>query len=304
MIGRYINTFIIIIYYNSLFLYSIIIIIFHNDNLFLFFFHSTIHITSVIIIIFNNDHFFNSFILLLLFSCACLGQAFQNGVCIEKKLTHTVTPTINKDCLCLWPHDTFPIPNRSRSIANGSRPVNTEETGTLVPVSRDHLAIWNERVRTVHDWSRPVDFVVWTLDRVLALAIENLKFESLLKWLILITSACQSEINDMELGQYRSRSGRSVDMAKSLNGTRTVRGRSLVISCEHKPDSMVRFARFRFTTGTEYTDYDYVLQALTLDCGNHWPGGPVNQKIHWPPKKPTGPPKTCNEPNYFRGGNL
>ena len=47
-----------------------------------------------------------------------------------------------------------------------------------------------------------------------------------------------------------------------------------------------------------------IYQALTLDCGNHWPGGPVNQKIHWPPKKPTGPPKTCNEPNYFRGGNL
>ena len=44
------------------------------------------------------------------------------------------------------------------------------------------------------------------------------------------------------------------------------------------------------------------LQALTLDCGNHWPGGPVNQKIHWPPKKPTGPPKTCNDPNVFAAG--
>ena len=44
-------------------------------------------------------------------------------------------------------------------------------------------------------------------------------------------------------------------------------------------------------------------QALTLDCGNHWPGGPVNQKIHWPPKKPTGPPKTCkNDPNVFAAG--
>ena len=32
-------------------------------------------------------------------------------------------------------------------------------------------------------------------------------------------------------------------------------------------------------------------QALTLDCGNHWPGGPVNQKIHWPPKNPLAPPK-------------
>ena len=43
-------------------------------------------------------------------------------------------------------------------------------------------------------------------------------------------------------------------------------------------------------------------QALTLDCGNHWPRGPVNQKIHWPPKKPTGPPKTCNDPNVFAAG--
>ena len=41
------------------------------------------------------------------------------------------------------------------------------------------------------------------------------------------------------------------------------------------------------------------IQALTLDCGNHWPGGPVNQKIHWPPNKPTGPPKICNDPNVF-----
>ena len=44
------------------------------------------------------------------------------------------------------------------------------------------------------------------------------------------------------------------------------------------------------------------MQALTLDCGTHWPGGPVNQKIHWPPKKPTGPPKTCNDPNVFAAG--
>ena len=43
-------------------------------------------------------------------------------------------------------------------------------------------------------------------------------------------------------------------------------------------------------------------QALTLDCGNHWSGGPVNQKIHWPPKKSTGPPKTCNDPNVFAAG--
>ena len=33
-----------------------------------------------------------------------------------------------------------------------------------------------------------------------------------------------------------------------------------------------------------------------MDCGNH------NQKIHWPPKKPTGPPKTCNDPNVFAAG--
>ena len=43
-------------------------------------------------------------------------------------------------------------------------------------------------------------------------------------------------------------------------------------------------------------------QALTLDCGNHWPGGPVNQKIHWPPKNPLAPPKTCNDPNVFAAG--
>ena len=52
------------------------------------------------------------------------------------------------------PHDTFP--NRLRSITNGSRPVarvNTGEIGTLVPVSRDHLTIRNERARTVRDRS-------------------------------------------------------------------------------------------------------------------------------------------------------
>ena len=32
-------------------------------------------------------------------------------------------------------------------------------------------------------------------------------------------------------------------------------------------------------------------QPLARGASNHWPGGPVNQKIHWPPKKPTGPPK-------------
>ena len=48
--------------------------------------------------------------------------------------------------------------------------------------------------------------------------------------------------------------------------------------------------------------YDLTDPSLTLDCGNHWPGGPVNQKIHWPPKKPTGPPKTCNDPNVFAAG--
>ena len=50
------------------------------------------------------------------------------------------------------------------------------------------------------------------------------------------------------------------------------------------------------------TNFLFLYQALTLDCGNHWPGGPVNQKIHWPPKKPTGPPKTCNDPNVFAKG--
>ena len=62
----------------------------------------------------------------------------------------------------------------------------------------------------------------------------------LLKWLILINSACHSEINDIELGQCRSCSGSSVDTTKSSNRTRTVRGRSIFISCERKPDSSER----------------------------------------------------------------
>ena len=48
------------------------------------------------------------------------------------------------------PHDTFP--NRARSIATSSRPVarvHTGATGTHVPVSRDHLATWNERARSI-----------------------------------------------------------------------------------------------------------------------------------------------------------
>ena len=48
------------------------------------------------------------------------------------------------------PHDTFP--NRARSITPGSRPVarvHTGATGTLVPVSRDHVATWNERARSI-----------------------------------------------------------------------------------------------------------------------------------------------------------
>ena len=48
------------------------------------------------------------------------------------------------------PHDTFP--NRARSISTSSRPVarvHTGATGTLVPVSRDHLATWNERARSI-----------------------------------------------------------------------------------------------------------------------------------------------------------
>ena len=55
-------------------------------------------------------------------------------------------------------------------------------------------------------------------------------------------------------------------------------------------------------TGYYMDIFFLTVQALTLDCGNHWPGGPVNQKIHWPPKKPTGPPKTCNDPNVFAVG--
>ena len=44
---------------------------------------------------------------------------------------------------------------------------------------------------------------------------------------------------------------------------------------------------------------------MCTECGtfdNAGLGGPVNQKIHWPPKKPTGPPKTCNDPNVLAAG--
>ena len=44
------------------------------------------------------------------------------------------------------------------------------------------------------------------------------------------------------------------------------------------------------------------LQALTLDCGNHWPGGASESENPLAPKKPTGPPKTCNDPNVFAAG--
>ena len=70
-------------------------------------------------------------------------------------------------------------------FANGSRPVAhvhtgetgtvvPVETGTLVPVSTNHISTRNEGTRTVRDRSRPVDFVVWTLDRALAPARDNL----------------------------------------------------------------------------------------------------------------------------------
>ena len=73
---------------------------------------------------------------------------------------------------------------------------------------------------------------------------------SLLKWFSLITSTCHSKFNDMELGQYRSHSGPSVDTATSSNGTQTVHGHSIFILCERKPDSSIQFARVRFATGT------------------------------------------------------
>ena len=64
----------------------------------------------------------------------------------------------------------FAIDRESRPVAR----VHTGETGTLVPVSRNHLSIWNEQARTVRDRSRPVDFVMWTLDRALG-AIQVLR---------------------------------------------------------------------------------------------------------------------------------
>ena len=45
--------------------------------------------------------------------------------------------------------------------------------------------------------------------------------------------------------------------------------------------------------------FHFSISAAGLDIGL-WQ--PLNQKIHWPPKKPTGPPKTCNDPNVFAAG--
>ena len=59
----------------------------------------------------------------------------------------------------------------------------------------------------------------------------------------------------------------------SYNYYKLVKWYSPMVLCDTKRmDCMV--------TGPEPVTW----QALTLDCGNHWPGGPVNQKIHWPPK--------------------
>ena len=87
------------------------------------------------------------------------------------RLTRAATSHV----VTLWPcpHDTFPT--RARSIATSSRPVprvHTGATGTLVPVSRDRDM---ERAGAIdRDRLRPVNFVVWTLDRALAPARDNL----------------------------------------------------------------------------------------------------------------------------------
>ena len=36
----------------------------------------------------------------------------------------------------------------------------------------------------------------------------------------------------------------------------------------------------------------YVFQAFSLGLWMQWPGGPVDLKTYWPPKKLTGPPKS------------
>ena len=40
-----------------------------------------------------------------------------------------------------------------------------------------------------------------------------------------------------------------------------------------------------------FGDLRYPCQALTLGLWVQWPGGPVDLKTYWPPKKLTGPPK-------------
>ena len=41
----------------------------------------------------------------------------------------------------------------------------------------------------------------------------------------------------------------------------------------------------------DYADITDPDQALTLGLWVQWPGGPVDLKSYWPPKKLTGPPK-------------
>ena len=119
------------------------------------------------------------------------------------------------------PHDTFP--NRARSIATSSRPVarvHTGATGTLVPVSRDHLATWNERARSIaknarrrllRSWSNRHRLcssmrLRWRRITVKCSLLRRIAqaFSSHRPWLNemvctnhVMTSARQSEINDM-----------------------------------------------------------------------------------------------------------
>ena len=86
---------------------------------------------------------------------------------------------------------------------------------------RESLLVWNQVVIFCNSWVvHELSIVCPSFIPARSIAHANMSSPSLLKWLILIISACHSYVNDMKLGQYRSRSGRSVDTAKSSSGPR------------------------------------------------------------------------------------
>ena len=88
----------------------------------------------------------------------------------------------------------------------------------------------------------------------------------------------------MELGQYRSRSGRSVYTAKSSNWSRTVHGRSIFISCERKPDDSLT-CRGDTPRGTSASCFGFLMLCCT-------PPGPSSSILAPPIQEFLGLPRS------------